>query len=36
MSKRTIPHVSASMIKSNPDQFCYTLNKVIDYINSLE
>ena len=34
MSKRTIPHVSASMIKSNPDQFCYTLNKVIDDVNN--
>lgn len=31
-----IPRVTRQMLRERPDQFCETLNKVIDKINKIE
>lgn len=31
-----IPRVNPEMLRSRPDQFCETLNKVIDKLNKIE
>ncbi len=28
-----IPHVTPEMMRKLPDQFCATVNRIIDYIN---
>lgn len=31
-----IPKVNSTMLRERPDQFCETLNKVIDKLNKIE
>ena len=36
MNNHLIPHVTPTMARSQIDQFCATINKVVDAVNELE
>lgn len=34
MAQQNIPKVTREMLRSQPDQFCVIINKIIDQLNS--